>query len=154
MTTIYVYFSTDSGKSKYARLPDRVKGVLIRVLTWSKLDHVAVGIDGKVCTGTYGSYHILNEEYYLEHINVVAIATVQATREINLKQFKSWPSTPCITRFLRWLTRGRFYWNADCVCMVLTALAFSGVKLPMTICTPKGIYEHLRRDGRAVLAAP
>jgi len=65
---------------------------------------------------------------------------------LSLNHYQGNGPIPIWPTFIRWITGGR--WPArDCVCVVVDALAASGIHAPQSIVTPANLWDWLRSEG-------
>ena len=126
---------------------------LVRTLTRSQLAHCSIGYDGAVLDpgirrNTYWPFRA----YVISYPTLVCCFRVLVSRPIDLDAFPQ-GSKPAWPTFVRWLTRGRWPWTTDCVCIAIDCLRQGGIAVPRQLVSPQQLHDWLlERYERTVFA--
>ena len=118
---------------------------LIRLLGWSRWDHVCVGYDGVVVSVSACGYKFWPIKTFVEHhpgVEVFFDVPFQYDIDMTLLEGRKEPSF--WMTLLRWALRGRWPFTRDCVCVTLECLISGGVEIPETLVSPRAVADWLK----------
>lgn len=143
-----VYFSADSGRpgskvrNRYAAI-----STLVRILTRSRLDHVAISYrDLALDPAMPGSRIWFATEFVARYPGLVGVFEVPLLDEIQLRRWEDIHPKRPMPVFWHWLTRGLIP-SKDCVSIVRECLRTGGIAVPREITTPRRLFEYLTKRG-------
>ena len=142
-----VYFVVDRSSRKCA---DRLKMLLIRAATMSRLTHCMFGFAGVVIDPCFSGVHFRSlEAVEASYPGLFAAFQVPLRHSVDFSPFGAFVGKPqpALPRLWRYITRGQHGYVYDCVSIVLDLLEAGGVSVPSQIATPAALHRWMLVEG-------
>lgn len=120
---------------------------LVRKLTYSRLAHCSIGVDGAVLDPSIRGNRFWPFQLYIRHYPTLLWAVaVPMEGTPDLDAYPPDVSKPAMPTVIRWLSLGRLHTD-DCVCITSDVLRAGGVHIPERIVSPKQLFHWLTMRG-------
>lgn len=128
---------------------------LIRLLGWSRWDHICVGYDQVVASAQADGYKFWAIDVFAErHPGLEVAYHVPLLFDIDLSFFEGSEAPGFWMTLLRWFTRGERVWTRDCVCMTIQCLVAGGIDIPVNLVSPRDVADWLFDNGYHYVGVP